>query len=176
MKNALAVEGDLMELWDIYDKNRNKTGKLHARGNTLAEGEYHLVIHVWIMNSNGQVLISKRHTDKPFPCMWECVGGSVITGESSLQGALREVKEEIGIDLCEQNGRLLKSERRDHYNDFYDVWLFEQDIDIKDVIMQADEVIEVKWVTKAELDEINESGKLVHTLGYYREVFKKYII
>ena len=89
-----------MEKWDLYTKYREKTGKEHIRGQMIPEGFYHLVVHVWIRNHRGEYLISQRSASRPtFPLMWECVGGSVLKGESSIDGALREVKEEVGLDL-----------------------------------------------------------------------------
>lgn len=160
-----------MELWDIYDKDFNKTGRTHERGKSLSDGDYHLVVHVWIMNSKDDILISKRHPNKHFPNLWECTGGSVLAGESSLQGALRETKEELGIDLLENNGKLIKTERRDIYNDFYDVWLFKQDVNIEDINMQQEEVTDVKWVNRLELKRLFEDDKLVPTIGYFEIIF-----
>lgn len=83
-----------MELWDLYDKNRNPIGREHIRGNEIPDGCYHIVVHVWIRNSKGQYLISQRSANRPaFPLMWETVGGSVLKSETSLQGAIREVQE-----------------------------------------------------------------------------------
>ena len=44
----------MSEFWDIYDENRNLTGKIHERGKPLAKGEYHLVVHIWVQNENGE--------------------------------------------------------------------------------------------------------------------------
>ncbi len=83
-----------MEIWDLYTKYREKTGREHIRGEQIPEGCYHLVVHVWIRNSKGEYMISQRAANRPtFPLMWECVGGSVVKGESSIEGAIREAKE-----------------------------------------------------------------------------------
>ena len=82
-----------MELWDLYDANRRKTGQDHVRGEVIPAGCYHLVVHVWIRNSAGQYLISQRSASrKSFPLMWETVGGSVLKGEDSLAAAVREAE------------------------------------------------------------------------------------
>ncbi|MGM0921330.1 MAG: NUDIX hydrolase [Bacillota bacterium] len=156
-----------MEFWDIYDKNRNKTKRKHERGIPLSDGDYHLVVHVWIMNDKGEVLLTKRHQNKPSPNLWECPGGSVLAGEDSLEGAIREIKEEIGIDLYWRNGKLIKSERRDTFNDFYDVWLFNQSFEITNTTLQNEEVSDAKWVSKSELESIYKSNNLVPTLSYF---------
>lgn len=63
-----------MEVWDLYDKNRNIIGE-HIRGEILPENGYHLAVHIWIKNSKGQYLISKRSRDrKSYPEYWECTG------------------------------------------------------------------------------------------------------
>ncbi|MED4554797.1 NUDIX domain-containing protein [Lysinibacillus capsici] len=75
-------------------------------------------MHIWIRNNKGEFLLTKRHPNKHYPHLWECPGGSIVTGESSLDGAIREVEEEIGISLLRTNGQLVKSERRDCFNIF----------------------------------------------------------
>ncbi len=99
-----------MELWDLYNENRELTGRDHIRGEEVPQGYYHLVVHVWIRNRNGEYLISQRSADRPTcPLMWECVGGSVLKGEDSLSGALRETQEEVGLTLSPGDGKLVYS-------------------------------------------------------------------
>ena len=94
-----------MELWDLYDENREFTGKTQIRGEKIPQGYYHLAVHVWIRNRKGEYLISQRSADRPtFPLMWECVGGAATAGEDSLTAALRETAEEVGIDLPAECG------------------------------------------------------------------------
>lgn len=160
-----------MEIWDVYDKNRNRTKKTHVRGNPLAIDDYHIVVHVWIMNNKSEILLTKRHPNKSHPNLWECPGGSILAGETSLDGAVREVKEEIGIILSKSNGKLIKSERRDTYNDFYDVWLFNQYFEITETVLQKDEVSDIQWVTKSELEWMFNSNCIVPTLSYFKDIF-----
>ena len=87
------------ELWDVYDENRNLTGRLHRRGDMMPKGDYHLVVHIWLMNERGEFLLTKRAPNKGFPGMWECTGGSALAGDDSLTAAIRESKEETGLTL-----------------------------------------------------------------------------
>lgn len=90
-----------MELWDLYNAQRRLVGADHIRGEKLPNNCFHLVVHVWIRNHQGQYLLSQRAADRPtFPLLWECVGGSLLKGETSLQGALQEVKEEVGLTFA----------------------------------------------------------------------------
>lgn len=157
-----------MEQWDLYNENRELTGQDHIRGEKLPDGCFHLVVHVWIKNSQGQYLISQRAANRPtFPLMWECVGGSVLKGETSLQGALREVKEEVGIDLC-CTGRLLFSQvRRQGFSNILDVWLFEYDGEVSLTKATTDEVAQTKWLSREQIKELYEGGQLVSTLSYF---------
>ena len=88
-----------MELWDVYDKDRVKTGETMERGSAFADGAYHLVVHVCIFNSKGEMLIQQRQPFKEgWPNLWDLtVGGSAVAGESSGEAAKRELFEEIGI-------------------------------------------------------------------------------
>ena len=86
------------ELWDIYDENKNKTGRTAIRDVTiLQKGEYHIVVTGIILNYKNEILISKRAMNKKFGGMWECNGGSILAGETSKEGILRELKEELGV-------------------------------------------------------------------------------
>lgn len=165
-----------MEKWDLYTKYREKTGKEHIRGEKIPDGFYHLVVHIWIRNSKGEYLISQRSANRPtFPLMWECVGGSVIKGESSLEGAIREVKEEVGLDLAQKAGKLVFSKIRGSdvryeckaFNDIMDVWLFSYDGELRLDAATTDEVAECKWMTVSEIKKLYDEKKLVQTLDYF---------
>ena len=122
-----------MELWDVYNVNREKTGKTIDRDSCeiLQEGEYHLVTEAIIINSKQEILISKRAKSKTkYPLMWECNGGSVKSGEDTLQVILRELKEELGIVFNKDEAVFYKTIRDDKAKDFKDIWIFRKDIDL----------------------------------------------
>ncbi len=163
-----------MEIWDLYDENRNIVGE-QIRGEELPDNGYHLVVHVWIKNSKGQYLISQRAADRQSqPLMWECQGGSVLKGESSLQGALREVKEEVGVDLDANKGKIVFSHLRGmvdgkKFNDIMDVWLFEYDGEGSLDKATTKEVAQIKWLYPDEIRQLYDNHKLVWTLAYFFE-------
>ena len=169
-----------MELWDLYTKNRELTGKTHIRGEELPDGCYHLVVHVWIRNSKGEYLISQRSANRPtYPLMWECVGGSVLAGENSICGAIREAKEEVGIDLKPENGTLIFSKTRGIidskiFHDIMDVWLFQYDAEVTLADATTDEVAQTCWMTVPEIQCLQNSGKMVETLSYFFDKIAPY--
>ena len=163
-----------MELWDLYDENRGLTGRTHIRGEAIPNGYYHLVVHVWIRNREGKYLISQRSANRPTcPLLWECVGGSVVQGEDSLTGALREAKEEVGVDLQPESGRVVFSRIRKSYGDIMDVWLFDYDGEVDLCNATTDEVAQTHWLTREEIKNIYDAGKLVSTLEYFFEKVDK---
>lgn len=161
------------ELWDLYSENRELLGRDHIRGEQLPIDGYHLVVHVWIRNSKGEYLISQRSANRSrYPLMWECVGGSVIKGEDSLQGAIREVKEEVGIDLEPDKGQVLFTKVRKVmegkiFNDIVDVWLFDYDGEVNLSDATTDEVAQVAWMDRGQIRDLYEQKMLVWTLEYF---------
>ena len=143
-----------MELWDLYNERRELTGRDHVRG----KGEY---------------LISQRSADRPaYPLMWEWVGGSVTKGEDSLTRALRETKEEVGLTLSPEDGKLVYSVvgrvvNGVKFTDIVDVWLFEYDGPVSLEQATTKEVAQIAWMTKEQIKKLFDTGKLVHTVGYF---------
>jgi 8-oxo-dGTP pyrophosphatase MutT (NUDIX family) len=158
------------EYWDILDSNRNITGRTIQRGRALANGEYHLIVHVWIRVSENKYVISKRTNDrKIFPGQWECTGGSAIAGDDSLKTALKETKEELGIDLKPKNGRIIHQYNgtNEFSPNFVDVWLFEQEVKIEDIICQETEVEDARIVSKEEIEELIKTKEFVPGFNVY---------
>ena len=96
-----------MEIWDLYDADRNITYKKMIRGEKTPDGYYRLVVGICIFNSKGEMLIQQRVAEKKFfPSLWEIsVGGCSIAGETSAMSAHRELQEEMGIDYDFTNTR-----------------------------------------------------------------------
>ena len=160
------------ELWDLYDADRRITGETHIRGQKIPDGRYHLAVHVWIYNSNGEFLISQRAASRPvYPLFWETTGGSVTNGENSLTGAVREAIEEVGVTLDPARGRIIESRRRDHYRDFLDIWLFScDDGPHLDLAETPDEVADCRWMTPAEICDLCDAGQFVHSKQEFLEL------
>ena len=161
------------EIWDLYDENRELLGKDHVRGEQLPIDGYHLVVHVWIRNSKGEYLIAQRSANRQtFPLVWECVDGSVIKGEDSLQGALREVKEEVGVDLLPKKGHVILSDIKKIefgkvVNKIVDIWLFKYDGEVDLSNATTDEVAQVAWMNRSQIKELFDANMFVDTLEYF---------
>lgn len=164
------------ELWDIYDEHRKKTGRTIERGGArcLEKGEYHVVVTSLIMNTKNEILISQRAANKKYGLTWECNGGSILAGETSLEGMIREVKEELGIEFTKKEAIFLK-EIKDHggKQDFKDIWLFKRDVKDEEITLPDGEAIEWKWVTIEELMEMADKKEIVPTNDIDMELYEK---
>lgn len=168
----------MTELWDVYDINRKKTGKIIKRGiDKLTKGEYHIVVTAVIINSKNEIFISKRSASKETnPLKWECNGGSILCGETSWQGMLREIKEEIGLVLNEKEGLLLKTIIKEEKSPkIKDVWLLKKDFKIEDLEFTDGEVIEAKWVTIEEYTKMLNEGEIVKSVDFNKDDYNKII-
>ena len=159
-----------MELWDVYDVNRKKTGKKIVRGrDRLGEGEYHLVVIVLVFSSDGRLLIQKRTANKAgWPSMWDVsAGGAVTAGEDSGIGAERELFEEIGIRHRLRGVRPHFS--FSHRLGYADCYIIEKDVDPASLKLQASEVSEVKYATLDEILKMIDEGVFI---PYYESLIR----
>lgn len=154
-----------MEYWDIYNADRIKTGKIIERGEYLNDDEYHIVVNAWILRKDGKYLISQRNEKKTHPLMWEVTGGSILKGETSLEGVLREVKEELNIDLKKEEAKLIGSKKRYYKGcpDILDVYLFLVDDSNFNIKIQEEEVKDYKWASCEEIKQLKEQGQFETT-------------
>ncbi len=161
------------EFWNVYDKFRNKTDKIIKRDSDewLKEGEYHVVITGIIQNSRSQILITKRNKNKKvYPGLWECTGGSVKAGESSIEAVIREINEEIGVELKPTDGKLVGTIQKSNY--FRDVWKFKKEVIKEDINYNDGEVIDFKWVSLEEYANLYNKGEIVPSGDFVIEMLK----
>ena len=149
-----------MELWDIYDINMQKTGGTAVRGEKMADDEFHLVAHICIFNSKGEMLIQHRQPfKKGFSGLWDfSAAGSALAGEASRQAAQREIKEEIGIDITIESRPAFNISFQRGFDDFY---LLEWDGDITTLQLQYEEVESVRWASRREILAMIADGTFV---------------
>lgn len=140
-----------MEIRDLYDKDKKLTGKTIYKGEEIPEGNYIIVVLTMIRNSKGEFLIQKRSKQKNG--LYGATGGHCKTGETGLQGAITEVKEEIGLDVKPEEMKLLHELREDDKQVFFELYFLQKDIDLNTLKLQEEEVESVEWMS---IDRINE--------------------
>lgn len=153
-----------MELWDIYDENRNLLGKCHERGKAMEEGEFHIGVSIWTVNGKGEILITRRDPQKDsYPGYWENTGGSLLAGEDSLTGAVRELKEETGIIAEKDELTFLGSVRGTTI--IMDIFGLKKDVPLSDIIFQEGETVDARWISFEEFARMCETEEIAPPIG-----------
>lgn len=150
-----------MELWDIYDDERKKTGKTMVRGQAFEAGANHLVIHVCIFNAKNEMLIQQRQSFKQgWPNLWDVsLGGSALAGENSREAAQREAFEELGLRLDLEGVKPQVCVTFEHgFDDFY---LVEQEVCLEELKLQQSEVQAVRWASREEVLHLLETKEFL---------------
>lgn len=123
-----------MEIRDLYDKNRNLTGETIYKGEPIPQGKYIAVVLSFIQNSKGEFLIQKRSKVKNGK--YGSTSGHLETGETSLYGMIREIKEELGLNIKPTELELLNSGRNDKEQLFFDIYYLKKDCNLNNLILQ----------------------------------------
>ena len=141
-----------MEFNDVYDENRNLTGKVHKRGTPWRKGEYGLVVCAWVCDGRGNVLLTRRAPEKSYPGTWENSGGAALVGETSRQAMVRELFEETGIKAEEAEFEFLESGRDRTMH--YDYYCLRREIPLETVVLQPGETDAVRWASYEQVHEL----------------------
>ncbi len=155
-----------MELLDVLDENGNKTGEVEERSEVYRKGLWHRSSHIWIINDNNELLVQRRNPYKAtFPNLWAIsVAGHVDSGETSLDTAIRELKEEVNLDVDPSELEFLFTIKRETpYKDsflrvFDDVYLLRKNIDCEQTKLQVEELTDIKYVYYEYLEDIFKEG------------------
>ncbi len=159
-----------MEQWDIYTASGSRTGETVSRGfGVLKSGQYHLVVHIWVIDDRRRMLIQQRSANLDIlPGKWAITGGSAVSGETPLSAACRELYEEVGIKAEENELRLIKTYRG--RNDFVYVYALHKTVSMNQIIMQEAEVQAIKWVSTEDLREMVAEKKF-HPYSYLPDLY-----
>ena len=152
-----------MEFNDIYDADRNLTGRLHQRGTPWQPGEHGVVVCVWVYDGRGHLLLTRRAKGKSFAGTWENSGGAVQAGETSMQAVARELFEETGIRAEPEEFELLDTDQE--RNMFYDHYCLKRRVKLKDIILQPGETDGVMWASFGKIHWMIRSGKICRIIG-----------
>lgn len=170
----------MCEKLDIYNENKIKTGKIIERKEdvSLDKSEFVLAVQCWIINTYKEILLTQRKLDKKYGGMWEATSGLVKSGENSIQGIKRELKEEIGIEIEDKDLKLLKTVIGE--KTIRDIYIINKDIAIEDIKFNDGEVINAKYVTSKDFEKMIDDGQAFEWLrwfldDYYKIIEEKYI-
>ena len=162
-----------MEYNDIYDRNRNRTGRKHLRGTPWKKGEYGLVVCVWVCDGNGNILLTRRAPEKSFAGTWENSGGAAQAGENSRQAIARELFEETGIQADPAEFQLIGSgcDRNTHF----DYYTLIRNTPLEEIKLLPGETDGVQWVTFAQVHQLIAEKKICRVIARQFQLQEKLI-
>lgn len=152
-----------MEWNDIYDRDRKLTGRVHKRGTAWKNGEYGMVVCVWVYDGKGHLLLTRRAPGKTVAGTWENSGGAVKAGEDSRTAIVRELFEETGIRAHREEFELLDSctEGKTHYDHF----CLHCDVAVEQIVLQPGETDAVQWATFAQIHKMIQSKQICKVIA-----------
>lgn len=148
---------------DIYDENRNRTGRIHLRGTPWKEGEYGLVVCVWVYDGKGNFLLTRRAPEKSFAGTWENSGGAARAGEESLQAIVRELHEETGIVADPGEFEKINTGRDD--TAYYDFYCLSHPADLSEIRLLPGETDDVMWADYDRIHGMIRRGEICEIIG-----------
>lgn len=143
------------EYFDVLDENGNKTGETKLRNEVHRDGDWHKAVHIWIINDKGDILLQRRCATKDSnPNMLDIsCAGHLTAGDDSLTGAIRELKEELNIEIKPSDLQLIKTIKRSSKytstfinNEFDDLYILRTTKKIEDMKYQEEEISEIFFV------------------------------
>lgn len=163
-----------MEYIDIYDENNNSIGIKKEKNQAHEDGNFHRTAHVWIINDKNELLLQKRSaTKKTHPNCWDISGaGHIRAGESVIDGAIRELNEELGVVAKNEDLKYIatvKSTKNPKNSEFQYVYLLQLNKRISEYVFRDNEVQEVRYIYYKDLEKMAEEkveGLLIHKEEY----------
>lgn len=157
-----------MEKRDLYDINRKLTGETIYKGESIPKGKYIIVVLVMIQNSKGEFLIQKRSKQKDGK--YAATGGHVKTGQTSIEGMMEEIQEEIGLTVKPEELECIYSQRFDEGQVFFDLYYMKKELELSELVLQEEEVESVQWNTIEEIDDLIKKDMFL--INHAEEVYR----
>ena len=169
------------EIWDAYDKDGNKLGFDQFRDELIPEGVYHIVVEIYTVTENNEVLITKRHQSKPWAVLkWEITVGSILKGETPEQGAIRELKEETGIEVTDSDLNFVYSYICKNIPSIYKCFVVLINKEKTRIQLQEEETIDYRYLPYSEFKQFIKTDDYVDWVSerfyIHEKLFDKMII
>ncbi len=178
-----------MEYIDILNEDGVRTGEVLTRDDTHRKGLWHRAVIAAIINSDNKILMQQRSDTKDkFPGLWDLsVAAHISSGEDAVTTLIRELNEEIGLVISKRievkDCRFVSSFKNIHHWDdkklgpvdehaFYEFFIINLDVDIKDLKFYDGEVKDAKWVSYFELKKLKNENKLHPRTEWVNEIAK----
>jgi len=170
-----------MEYVDILDENGNQTGEIASKKEAHQKGLWHKAVHIWAINDKQELLLQRISSQKVYSNKWgSSAAGHISTGEDSETAVIRELSEEIGLELEEKDFEYLftailrQNDGTIINNEYNDIYLVHINVDINNLKLQKEEVAEVKFMHYKELEELvnNRHEDILMKYEEYKRLFE----
>ena len=149
------------EKFDVLNERGEFTGEVATRKECHEKGLWHRAVYAFIVDKDFNVLLQKRSANKKlWPNKWDVtIGGHVNAGEFGRQALIRECKEELGIEINDDEIKYLVSttsvyDKNNYINNHYDeCYLITRSVNIEDLKLQKEEVSYAKYFPMEEVIE-----------------------
>ena len=154
-----------MEKRDIYDAARNNLGTPIVRGEPVPEGTYVLSVSIFTVNDKGEILLTLRAPEKPnFPNVWEITAGGALVGESGIEAALRELREETGLKAKKEELTLLRVIREP--SAFVECYLYRTTLPVSAVVLQEKETVAARFTALRRFEELMHTDSIAQPVAF----------
>lgn len=161
-----------LEYFDLLDEVGNFTGITKERSKVHRDGDWHKAVHIWIINENSEILLQRRcETKDSDPNMLDIsCAGHLSAGDNSLEGALRELKEELNLEVKPNELMFIKTLQRSWKNnqgfidnEYDDLYILKTNKKIEEMVYQKEEISEIFFVPYKKFKEmiINRQSDMV---------------
>lgn len=163
-----------MQEFDILNEDGVKTGKTAFKISALTKEEHYLSIHMYIYNAAGEFLLQKRAKDNDFrPDMWDIHLGQALSGETSEEAALREIKQDIDTEIMQSELEFVNRIKVKEQNHFIDIYFYKTKETLDKFVLHDKKVTEVKFISKE--DMLRLVSKMDYRPWDYRNIVSTYI-
>lgn len=173
------------EIIDILDeKTGETTGQTISKKEAHRTGVWHGAVHIIIVDKeHNKTLLQKRCAQKQlYPNTWDiAVGGHISAGESDFISAQRELEEELGLNPSDYEIKFIEKvqEKLNNNgvisNEYVSIFVVYVDIDINNIVLQEEEVSEIKWCSKDELNDFIDKKVIIPHVREY-EILNEILI
>ena len=163
------------EILDIYTKDGKYLGtKTRKECHQKDPGFYHKPVWIWIVNNKNEILVQKRASvKKSFPNYWDMPSaGHVAAGETSIEGAIRETEEELGLKTKKEDYIYVGEYICEKTWEIGQIYLLKLDVSLENIKLQKEEVDEVKWLSYDEFVKLFYSEEFIP----YDEEYRKLVL
>lgn len=166
----ISYKREMVELRDLYDNNNNLTGEKCIKGEHIPDDKYIKVVTLFLYNNNDQILLQKRSKEKGGK--YGLISGHPKTGETSTQGMVKEVKEEMGIDINDKEIELFHTEKTKHQ--LFDFFYMKKDLDLSNSVLQKEEVDDIQWFSMDQVDQLIKNEEFFENHVEAMDIIKEY--